>query len=275
MKQTFRKSIALFFAVLLLLTGCTSAVPGPNEDPSGQDATGGGGVDVSDGGSKNDGSGVVDPASCEFPQLQDFFNRAAYYDRSRDSHGMEWEFRRMTPYAGLETAEAELLAFLQQPRWQLTLVDTNTWTYETGDITQATEYCFDYTGTAELTKVSHALNRTQHHVFVMVYHIPSNNWYDIMVWRSPEFQVVETDVRCSVDVGEYANSGSSGSSWKGGKYENKVPEHTKPDCRTCGGDGDCNTCGGDGYTRIGGAKAGCRTCHGNGKCRSCNGTGKQ
>ena len=217
----------------------------------------------------------VDPASCEFPQLQAFFNRAAYNDRGRDAHGMEWEFPRMTPYRNLETAVSELLDLLQQPRWQLTLVDTATWTYETGDITQTIQYCFDYTGTAELTKVSDVMGQCWHHVHVLIYHIPENDWYTVQVWRSPEFAVVETEDRCSVEVGTYEKSGSSGGSWKGDNFEVFVPQQSRLDCLKCKGDGDCNTCGGDGYTGFGDAKAGCRTCHGNGKCKACGGSGKR
>lgn len=59
-----------------------------------------------------------------------------------------------------------------------------------------------------------------------------------------------------------------------------IPEHSKLNCLTCGGDGDCNTCGGSGvtYSYLGAGESldtKCKTCYGSGHCRTCNGSGKR
>ena len=59
-----------------------------------------------------------------------------------------------------------------------------------------------------------------------------------------------------------------------------IPDHSKLDCLTCGGDGDCNTCNGYGKVeRYAGAgdyvTASCTSCYGSGNCRTCGGSGKR
>ena len=80
----------------------------------------------------------------------------------------------------------------------------------------------------------------------------------------------------------YSTGGSGGGGYSGvpdsdGPY---IPDHSKLDCLTCGGDGDCNTCGGYGRVeRYMGAgetvTSSCTSCDGSGNCRTCGGSGKR
>ncbi len=80
--------------------------------------------------------------------------------------------------------------------------------------------------------------------------------------------------------GQSSGSGSSGSSGVPNSKEPYIPDHSKLDCLTCGGDGDCNTCNGYGEVRrYAGAgdyvRSSCTTCYGSGNCRTCGGSGKR
>jgi len=72
----------------------------------------------------------------------------------------------------------------------------------------------------------------------------------------------------------------SGSSGIFGSNSPFIPNHSKLNCLTCGGDGDCNTCNGYGKVkRYAGAgdyvTASCTSCYGSGNCRTCGGSGKR
>lgn len=76
--------------------------------------------------------------------------------------------------------------------------------------------------------------------------------------------------------------GSGGGKYSGVPDSNDpfIPDHSKLDCLTCGGDGDCNTCNGYGKVeRYMGAgetvTASCTSCYGSGNCRTCGGSGKR
>jgi hypothetical protein len=74
-------------------------------------------------------------------------------------------------------------------------------------------------------------------------------------------------------------SGGGGIDW-GSHDEPYIPDHSKLDCLTCGGDGDCNTCGGYGEVEryAGGGDtvtSKCSSCYGSGNCRTCGGSGKR
>lgn len=64
------------------------------------------------------------------------------------------------------------------------------------------------------------------------------------------------------------------------KWEPYIPEHSKSDCLTCGGDGDCIYCNGYGEREVyaGGGDtvtSKCNYCRGSGDCKKCGGTGKR
>lgn len=89
---------------------------------------------------------------------------------------------------------------------------------------------------------------------------------------------------CLEETSEKYNSKTSGggSGYSGVPDANSpyIPDHSKLDCLTCGGDGDCNTCGGYGKVdRYAGAgdyvTASCNSCYGSGNCRTCGGSGKR
>ncbi|MBQ3141656.1 MAG: hypothetical protein IJC25_06815 [Clostridia bacterium] len=75
----------------------------------------------------------------------------------------------------------------------------------------------------------------------------------------------------------YTGTGTGGKSNGGGivTVSTFIPEHSKLDCLTCGGDGDCNSCGGSGNDYYGSYRTTCNTCNGSGNCRSCGGSGKR
>jgi hypothetical protein len=78
---------------------------------------------------------------------------------------------------------------------------------------------------------------------------------------------------------EGGGSGGGGIDW-GSHDEPYIPDHSKLDCLTCGGDGDCNTCGGYGEVEryAGGGDtvtSKCSSCYGSGNCRTCGGSGKR
>ena len=74
------------------------------------------------------------------------------------------------------------------------------------------------------------------------------------------------------------------SSGNGGGYSDipgydwsDLPDQSKLDCLTCGGDGDCTKCNGYGEVRVhtaaGDFKESCSNCRGSGDCPSCDGSG--
>ena len=61
----------------------------------------------------------IDPADHIFPDPEVFFGREADENHSNDARGWKYSFQKLRPYDRLEAAKAELLALLQEPRWQL------------------------------------------------------------------------------------------------------------------------------------------------------------
>ena len=91
------------------------------------------------------------------------------------------------------------------------------------------------------------------------------------------FCLEETSERYSYEGGGSGGGGYSGVPDSNGPY---IPDHSKLDCLTCGGDGDCNTCNGYGKVeRYMGAgetvTSSCSSCYGSGNCRTCGGSGKR
>lgn len=77
-----------------------------------------------------------------------------------------------------------------------------------------------------------------------------------------------------------SSGNSGGSSGVPNSKDPYIPDHSKLDCLTCGGDGDCNNCNGYGEVkRYAGAgdyvRASCTSCYGSGNCRTCGGSGNR
>jgi len=208
----------------------------------------------------------VDPASHIFPDLEAFFGLPLEKDQAYNARGWRWQFEDLHPYDQLEAVKDELLALLQEPRWQLELVDEQHSVYETGDMNGSDGYYFKYTGTAELTQIEDYLGVRLDHVNVFFYHTAAYDKYSIDIFRSPELEAVDPGSRISADVGEPEKEDISG--------DNDFWEK----CSACHGSGDCTHCSGSGTVRnfqagLGWVKQDCTLCN-RGKCRYCNGTGK-
>ena len=109
----------------------------------------------------------VDPADHIFPDLEAFFGLPLEKDNEHNARGWRWQFEDVKPYDQLEAVKSELLALLQEPRWQLELVDEEHAVYETGDMNAADHYYFQYTGTAALTQIEDDLGLRLDHVNVV------------------------------------------------------------------------------------------------------------
>ena len=207
----------------------------------------------------------VDPADHVFPDLEAFFGLPLEEDRAHGVRGWRWQFEDMEPYDQLEAVEAELIALLLEPRWQLELVDKEVSVYESGDINPIAHYYFRYTGTAELTLIEDVIGVRLDHVNVVIYHSPMYGSYTIDIFRSPELEAVDPGSRISADVGApEQEEGTEDDFWE--------------KCSSCHGSGKCTHCSGKGEVRkfqagLGWVEQDCTLCN-RGKCRHCNGTGK-
>ena len=208
----------------------------------------------------------IDPADHIFPDLEAFFGLPLEKDQAHNARGWRWQFEDLHPYDQLEAVKAELLALLQEPRWQLELVDEDISVYETGDMNGADAYYFRYTGTAELTQIEDVLGVRLDHVNVVFYHHVVYDNYTIDIFRSPELEAVDPGSRIRADVGEPEKEKDTG----GDDFWEK--------CSACHGSGKCTHCGGDDEVRkfqagLGWVEQNCTFCIG-GRCRYCGGDGK-
>lgn len=209
----------------------------------------------------------ADPADHIFPDLEAFFGLPLEKDNEHNARGWRWQFEDIKPYDQLEAVRSELLALLQEPRWQLELVDEEHAVYETGDMNAADHYYFQYTGTAELTQIENYLGVRLDHVNVVFYHIAAYDKYTIDIFRSPELEAVDPGSRISADVGAPEKETGSGD-------DNDFFEK----CSACHGSGRCTHCGGDDEVKkfqagLGWVEQNCTFCTG-GRCRHCGGDGK-
>ena len=208
---------------------------------------------------------TVEPADHVFPDLEAFFGLPLEKDQMYDARGWRWQFQDVTPYDQLEAAAAELLTLLQEPRWQLELVDEQHAVYETGNMNGSDAYYFQYTGTAELTQIKDSLGVRLDHVIVVFYHEAVNDRYTVDIFRSPELEAVDPGSRVSADVGvPETEAAAEDDFWE--------------KCSSCHGSGKCTHCSGKGTVKkfqagLGRVELDCTLCS-RGKCRHCNGTGK-
>ena len=207
----------------------------------------------------------VNPADHIFPDLEAFFGLPLEKDNDHNARGWRWQFQDIKPYDQLEAVRSELLALLQEPRWQLELVDEEHSVYETGDMNAADHYYFQYTGTAELTQIENYLGLRLDHVNVVFYHNAVYDKYTIDIFRSPELEAVDPGSRISADVGTSEKEIGAG--------DNDFFEK----CSACHGSGDCTHCGGDDEVKkfqagLGWVEQNCTFCSG-GRCRYCGGSG--
>ena len=208
----------------------------------------------------------VDSADHIFPDLEAFFGLPLEKDNDHNARGWRWQFQDIKPYDQLEAVQSELLALLQEPRWQLELVDEEHSVYETGDMNAADHYYFQYTGTAELTQIENYLGLRLDHVNVIFYHHAMYDKYTIDIFRSPELEAVDPGSRISADVGIPKKETGGG--------DNDFFEK----CSACHGSGRCTHCGGDDEVKkfqagLGWVEQNCTFCTG-GRCRHCGGDGK-
>ena len=183
------------------------------------------------------------------------------------TRGRRWQFQDISPYESLEELTAELLALLQEPRWQLELVDEDHSVFETGDMNGSDTYYFKYTGTAELTQIEDHLGVRLDHVNVVFYHTAVYDKYTIDIFRSPELEAVDPGSRVSADVGAPQ------------KEEASDEDDFWEKCSSCHGSGRCTRCNGSGevdkfQAGLGWVELDCTSCSG-GKCRWCGGDGKR
>ena len=209
----------------------------------------------------------VDPADHIFPDLEVFFGLPLEKDNEHNARGWRWQFEDVKPYDQLEAVKSELLTLLQEPRWQLELVDEEHAVYETGDMNAADHYYFRYTGTAALTQIEDDLGLRLDHVNVVFYHHAVYDKYTIDIFRSPELEAVDPGSRISADVGTPEKE--SGSDADNDFFEK---------CSACHGSGRCTHCGGDDEVKkfqagLGWVEQNCTFCSG-GRCRYCGGSGK-
>ena len=207
----------------------------------------------------------VDSADHIFPDLEAFFGLPLEKDNDYNARGWRWQFQDIKPYDQLEAVRSELLALLQEPRWQLELVDEEHSVYETGDMNAADHYYFQYTGTAELTQIENYLGLRLDHVNVIFYHHAMYDKYTIDIFRSPELEAVDPGSRISADVGTPEKETGAG--------DNDFFEK----CSACHGSGRCTHCGGDDEVKkfqagLGWVEQNCTFCTG-GRCRHCGGSG--
>ncbi len=264
-----KRFLAMLLAIVMLvslLAACGEQASVTDSTPSLQTPAVSSPVDSTSSTASTESKETVDPADHIFPDLEAFFGLPLEEDHAHGARGWRWQFEDIEPYDQLEAVKTELLTLLQEPRWQLELVDEQHSVYETGDMNGSDMYYFKYTGTAKLTQIEDYLGVRLDHVNVVFYHIAVYDKYTIDIFRSPELEAVDPGSRVSADVGAPPKEGGSDDNdfWK--------------NCSACHGSGKCTHCNGKGEVRkfqagLGWVEQDCTLCN-RGKCRYCNGTGK-
>ncbi len=266
MKKRFSVMLLTIAMLLGLMAACGEQASVTESMPSLQIPSVSSPVDTTSSTDSIESIETVDTADHIFPDLEAFFGLPLEEDIAHGARGWRWKFEDIEPYDQLEAVKNELLTLLQEPRWQLELVDEQHSVYETGDMNESDSYYFKYTGTAKLTQIEDNLGVRLDHVNVVFYHIAVYDKYTIDIFRSPELEAVDPGSRVSADVGAPPKEGESDENdfWK--------------KCSACHGSGKCTHCGGDDEVKkfqsgLGWVEQDCTFCT-EGRCRHCNGTGK-
>ncbi|MBQ9108686.1 MAG: hypothetical protein IJY02_01500 [Oscillospiraceae bacterium] len=229
----------------------------------------------------------IDPNSVLLPDLADFLLLEKDFNKAYSSGGKRYTVGPM-PDAAYEDVVAEIMALLEEPRYQLEPEGVDS-SYNDDGSGESHDYYYRYTGTnPNIFYVDHEWKDVSFHVMLKVYDLDYDDGnFDIGLFFCENFEEEITGKYTTRRTDKDSDGGlrgpdefpqkqpeSNGGDWEhNSDLYNHTPPASKLKCLTCDGDGDCNTCGGSGYKRIGGAKAGCNTCRGNGKCRACGGSG--
>ena len=192
---------------------------------------------------------------------------SAFLNREPDGGNSSPVYFKKIPDNLGDTVAAEMLALLQQDKYQLELIGVRT--SDNGSM-EYTKYDFLYVGNAEgIALRSNAYEEKIFHVELEVRDRKAEDEpTDILYKFSDGFTLEDPGSRVSVSLSgpkeESNNSSSSG----------------ERDCLFCGGSGRCSTCGGSGTVRkwVAGTThdyvtQDCTSCV-SGSCRSCSGSGK-
>lgn len=226
------------------------------------------------------------------PDLSEFLHRECDSDEP-DSGGRYIAFRGV-PDTYADTLLNELYALLTDERYHLEPAGYEE--AEIGENVYRYDYLFDYTGMKEIEEVTYERFDEMYALRVMFVHYEKDHHLSIAVHFSDEFVLEDPEVVTSVkdtglpgtaaetileslndDSGGGSNSGGNSSGGSGGDYvapgyDPYIPDASKLQCLTCGGDGDCNACGGYGYKYKNDIRSDCTRCTG-GNCPSCGGSG--
>lgn len=220
----------------------------------------------SEAGAANTGSEVhIDPSSKLLPDLMYYLNTRGTSPHKSDG-GMQYGFQDL-PLEYKNILEEELLALLQENRFQLNLINQ----YR-NDITEKTYYDiyeFSYTGTSGMTPLNTDTAGCNVKLAFQCY--TKKDKVNIIINYSKEFELIDSGEVTSLVV--EARGGTVGDGTIG-NWNPQQAEFTKKDCWTCDGDGECTRCNGYSYIWRNDIKSDCTRCSG-GRCPSCGGTGKR
>lgn len=193
-------------------------------------------------------------------------NTARFLGKKGSTNGPD-SCRRTTAgkldYATFSVAEEELLALLQESRYQLSL--TGSEVIADDESFHDWAYYFVYTGSNEAVQLLAKNGETfPYHVKLLFEHYREVDEVNISLYYCDAFTLEETGQTSSAVSG-----GSSGES------------SGEKDCWYCGGSGRCPTCHGSGTVRnwVPGTtdymEQSCTDCYSPGKCRMCGGSGRE
>lgn len=212
------------------------------------------------------------------PDPGPFLNCARGEDKSYTWHGSDgWLVSCSFELDQGETAAADFLTLLEEPRYQLELGGQREKDWRPSSARLCRTYYYSYTGTNSNVREVKDVDDYSGDVIVSVYRFYDEGRILLSLYFSSAFTLEDSGEQASVFPADYNGvSASGGASGGDGVY---IPEFAKQDCPICHGSGNCQTCGGDGYLYSLASKEENRNCtdcrNHDGKCTYCNGTGKR
>lgn len=194
-------------------------------------------------------------------------NTARFLGKSGSRTGPE-DYRRLKAgkldYETFSAAEAELLALMEDSRYQLTLMGEEL--LEDSESFHDKAYYYLYTGTnADVDYLVKDGQTLAYHVKLLFEHFKKVDELNVTLYYSDAFTLEDTGKTSSAVSGGSSSGGS---------------ESGEKDCWYCGGSGKCPTCHGSGSVRnwVPGTtdymSQSCTDCYSPGKCRMCGGSGR-
>lgn len=220
---------------------------------------------------------TINPSSKLITDLGAFLLRDEMFPQNHYAYGLpygrEVSFQYI-PLPAYETVREEVLSLMQEPCYQLELVESRKNEYYS---LTAVDYYYNYTGTSgEITQITDKYEeKYTFHVILRFIPNPEEGHFQLYYFYCNAFELTAPDTHTSRNTAIGSDGG----------ILTEIPD-TAPDgdddfwkkCSSCHGSGDCTHCGGDDKVKkfqagLGWVELNCTFCT-SGKCSYCNGTGK-